>query len=134
MNDHIVGFEDGSQLTISATEGEASRAFNLYVPKIADAIHRAQIALDGICCIELKANLGADIRYPRVAYISPSAWNRNHRRAGWYQGATRPGYYVVWKIKGKMKMAPAGEMPDSVFLLLEYCPFCHTRLNEIKEG
>jgi hypothetical protein len=84
------------------------------------------------CCQQLARTLGNHDLQPTPAYLSPEDWNSGRRRAGWYPGASGPGYYQIVELPEMEHVTT----PRGVHLQhriqyqpLATCPFCNTDLS-----
>ncbi len=71
------------------------------------------------CCTKLSDNLGNHDIQPTPAYISQEDWGSGRRSAGWYPGATGPGYYFI---HGLASVTAA--FSDIEYRKMLTCPYC----------
>ena len=124
-------FDDGSQLIIKfETSGEndlAKRIFYMYLQPLEASINQYVLAKRGLCCEKLSLELDRPDRYPRLSLITPADWQGGRKQSGAYAGATGPGYYEIWHVRGKAKKTePSTE--ENVYLRLDVCPYCNQLL------
>ena len=85
------------------------------------------------CCKELAQNLGRHEIRPTPAYISSEEWDGRRRRAGWYPGATGPGYYLIHDLDETEQVTTPGGVftqPKIEYRRLETCPYCGKQIDQ----
>lgn len=123
----INAFEDGSTLTIEYAGKDAEMAFFAHIRPAVGRVRRNILEAAGVCCNNLKNALGDHKQYPTLVFISTSDFER-HSPECRYPGATRGNrFYSIYDVDDPENTEEESRV---TFVPLEFCPFCHTNLED----
>lgn len=126
MDQVKVKFEDGSELTIMVTGHHAEMAYYNFLASPVGRLNQELTEQRGYCCERLKQDLGDRKLYPMLVFLSSVELESGRVRAGWYPGATKAGYYQVYRLV--LSPSDNEEEEKVVFMPLRFCPYCGIQL------
>lgn len=122
----VVQFNDGTSLSIFyENRGEARLAMmDGVMPEAIRALKRNIRLKAGICCEELRNNLGNRDLDPRIPVLLTEKDLANGLE--WrYPGATKPGFYFLRYLQPTLEEEHRDNFDPCVYVPMDSCPYCY---------